>query len=242
MTNGTNFALIASMVALTGTLITLAFTFWFTIALKDRSKSRYDEELRHADISAIRESLESKIAKMNATLLATEERWRDVNHLIIEGQNLQFEAPVSGPIPNSPFLRNLGFKGPNISINPRQVFVLTPFNSDEDDTYQTIKAACSAAKLSCMRGDEENATGDILRHITKKIAQSGLIIANISGRNPNVFYELGIAEAMSKKIIVVDRYSDEVPFNVAARRIVFFRSQDELWSKLDDALTDALIE
>lgn len=231
-----------SIIAAFAALITSVFGFVFSSVLRDRSKSKYDDERRHAEISAMRELLESRISGVNATLVATEERWRDVNNLVIEGQDLDNDRPVSSSIQVTPFLRSIGFRGREIDVNPRQVFVLTPFNSEEEETYQTVKAACAAAKLSCIRGDEDNATGDVLRYITRRIAQSAIIIANISGRNPNVFYELGISESLSKRIIIIDRSGSGVPFNVSSKRIVFFRSQDELWSKFDGALLDALIE
>jgi hypothetical protein len=53
-------------------------------------------------------------------------------------------------------------------------------------------------RLRCIKGDEDYIEGNVLKYIVGKMMSARIIITNINGRNPNVFYELGIAHAIGK--------------------------------------------
>jgi nucleoside 2-deoxyribosyltransferase len=90
------------------------------------------------------------------------------------------------------------------------------------------------------RGDEDNIRTEILSHIVQKIVSARLIIANISSRNPNVMYELGIAHALGKKVIVISSNEDEIPFDFRSRRLLFYKSRNDLISKLKEEIARKL--
>jgi len=83
-----------------------------------------------------------------------------------------------------------------------------------------------------VRGDEEAVSGDLFKHIIQYILRARFIIANIEGRNANVFYELGLAQALDKAVILVSKESSEIPFDVRGNRIVFYQTADELRTRL----------
>jgi len=95
-------------------------------------------------------------------------------------------------------------------------FVLMPFHSDFDNQWKlVIEPAIREAGLSPWRGDDEHlGTNIIMRDITKSIFDARLIIADITGRNPNVMYELGLAHAAKKPVIMVIQEGEDVPFDV----------------------------
>lgn len=85
------------------------------------------------------------------------------------------------------------------------VFVLMPFHDRFEDVYKVgIKPACRDAGAYCERVDEQIFDKDVLEQIYNQIAKADLIVADMTDQNPNVFYEVGYAHALYKKVIFID--------------------------------------
>lgn len=94
-------------------------------------------------------------------------------------------------------------------------FVLMPFTSDFDDVYQIgIKEACDIAGAYCERVDEQIFSERILDRIYNQIAKSDVVIADMTSRNANVFYEVGYAHALGKPTVLLTRNADDIPFDL----------------------------
>src|SRR5881227_359257 len=94
-------------------------------------------------------------------------------------------------------------------------FVLMPFAGEFDDIYNLgIKESCKEAGAYCERVDEQNFEGTILARIYNQIAKADLIIADMTGRNANVFYEVGYAHALNKPTILLTQDSEDIPFDL----------------------------
>jgi hypothetical protein len=94
-------------------------------------------------------------------------------------------------------------------------FVLMPFDSKFDDVYQLgIKEACAKAGAYCERVDEQIYQETILERIYNQIAKADFIVADMTGRNPNVFYEVGYAHALGKPTVLLTQNSDDIPFDL----------------------------
>lgn len=221
---------IAAAVALTGTFVGIIFAFLF----RESKRKRYDEERHRVELEVVRRSLEEQLYRLNERLVASEDRWRDVNHLLISAQRLAPLPEESAPAPRSQFLAKAGVA--QTEVDKTLVFVLTPFHPDYELTYDAIASICQSIGLKCLRGDEEHITGETFPHILRLIAQSRLVVANLDGRNANVFYELGIAHALGKPVLLVASSPKDVPFDVRTTRIVFWQSIQELRQKLRDEL------
>lgn len=90
-----------------------------------------------------------------------------------------------------------------------------PFDESFDDTYQLgIKASCEQTNAYCERVDEQIFQETILDRIYNQIARADLIIADMSGRNPNVFYEVGYAHALNKPTILITKSAADIPFDL----------------------------
>ena len=102
------------------------------------------------------------------------------------------------------------------SFQPKPfVFVLMPFKPEFDDIYRYgIKEACEKAGTYAERVDEQIFQGSILDRIYNQIAKADIIIADMTGRNPNVFYETGYAHALGKPTILLTQHSDDIPFDL----------------------------
>lgn len=94
-------------------------------------------------------------------------------------------------------------------------FILMPFSEDFTDAYKlAIKPACEAAGTHAERVDEQVFHDDILQRIYNQIAKADVIVADMTGRNPNVFYETGYAHALGKSVILLTRKVDDIPFDL----------------------------
>ena len=95
------------------------------------------------------------------------------------------------------------------------VFTLMPFESSFDDIYKLgIKSTCEELDSYCERVDEQIFQGSILDRILNQISKADVVIADMSGRNPNVFFEVGYAKALDKKLILLTSSTDDIPFDL----------------------------
>jgi hypothetical protein len=108
--------------------------------------------------------------------------------------------------------------GGEIEEDPQLVFVLMPFAPEFDQIYQQgIKPAWEELGFRVLRADEEFHVHDIMCHaICQNIQRARFIVADMTGRNPNVFYELGLAHAFGKPVILITPHKDYVPFDLQA--------------------------
>jgi hypothetical protein len=95
------------------------------------------------------------------------------------------------------------------------VFVLMPFAKEYDDVYGlAIQAACTEAGAYAERVDQQIFADSILDRMFNQIAKADLIVADMSERNPNVFYEVGYAHALGKTTILLTRDEADIPFDL----------------------------
>jgi hypothetical protein len=100
-------------------------------------------------------------------------------------------------------------------------FVLMPFAEEFYQVYEEALApAASAAGLRCSHAGEIFDNREIVEDIWESICTSQVIVADVTHRNPNVFYELGICHTLGKEVIVVTQNSEDVPFDIRHRRFI----------------------
>ena len=123
------------------------------------------------------------------------------------------------------------------------VFVLMPFDAVFDDVYALgIKAACAEAGAYCERVDEQLFEGSMLDRIYNQIAKADLIVADMTGRNANVFYEAGYAHALGKRTVLLTQRVDDIPFDLAHYpHIVYEGRITELKAELGRRLAWAIV-
>lgn len=113
-------------------------------------------------------------------------------------------------------------------------FVLMPFSENFNDVYNLgIKPACEEAGFDCERVDQQFFEDRITDKILNQIEEADLIIADMSGRNANVFYEVGYAHALGKRPILVISAEDDIPFHLKDyQHIIYDKSITLLKEKL----------
>lgn len=113
-------------------------------------------------------------------------------------------------------------------------FVLMPFDETFGDTYFLgIKATAEKLGIIAERVDEQVFHREgILQRIYNQIDVADFIIADMTGRNPNVFYEVGYAHAKGKACILLTQDSDDIPFDLKHQRHIIYNSIHDLTQKL----------
>ncbi|MGU7772766.1 hypothetical protein ACV229_21650 [Burkholderia sp. MR1-5-21] len=173
--------------------------------------------------------MERQLMELNTRFASSEGRWREINHLVIAGQNKRDDLSDKKPYAtHSEFLRSHGIEAEDMKVQDDLIFVLTPFHDDFRDDFKAVAEVGRELGFVVNRGDEKASHGDIFPQLLRQIVKARVIVANISGRNPNVFYELGIAHALDKPVILLSHSETEVPFDVQSKRIVFYQSSNDL--------------
>ena len=72
--------------------------------------------------------------------------------------------------------------------------------------------------------------------IWENILRADLIIADLTGRNPNVFYELGYAHALHKNTVLITQSIDDVPFDLRHRQMIKYFATAKGYKDLNESL------
>ena len=112
-----------------------------------------------------------------------------------------------------------------------------PFCDDMEDTFVFgIQGPVNAAGYLCERVDFSTFTGDILARIKSRIETASLIIADLTGANPNVYLEVGYAWGKGRPTLLIAKTSDELKFDVQGQRCLIYKSIRDLATKLETDL------
>lgn len=136
------------------------------------------------------------------------------------------EAPTAAP---SDRIKKLG-KAANVSAND-SCFVMQPFAPPLGDYYEKIyKPAIEKAGLKPVRADADIFhTGKIMDQVWDGINAAKVLVAELTSRNPNVFYELGLAHALKKPVVLVSSREEDVPFDLQHIRVIYYDVTDPFW-------------
>lgn len=128
-----------------------------------------------------------------------------------------------------------------LEIDPNLCFVLMPFRPEFTRIYnEVLQPAISKAGLKPLRADEVFSPTPIVEDVWAHIGKSRLIIADVTDKNPNVFYELGLAHAIGKPVIIITQRKEDVPFDIAYIRYLIYTDNETGWRKLKQNLTKAI--
>ncbi len=121
---------------------------------------------------------------------------------------------------------------------------MMPFAAPLGDYYDKIyKPAIEKAGLRPVRADNEIfGTGKIIDQIWSGINAARVLVAELTSRNPNVFYELGLAHALEKPVVLISSNEGDVPFDLQHIRVIYYDVNDPFWgSKLLDKVAENVL-
>lgn len=128
------------------------------------------------------------------------------------------------------------FEIPNAGMEHDLIAVMMPFNASMSSVYQAIKKSSEDTHYRVLRADDiwENST--IIQDIFSLIYKSSIVIADFTGKNPNVMYETGIAHTLGKLVIPISQSIDDVPFDMRHHRVLTYYPNSEGLDSLSKAL------
>jgi hypothetical protein len=141
-----------------------------------------------------------------------------VDFLRMAEENLQnfppqewvFNYPLSVPPPQ-----------PNA---PRECFVLMPYgNNWYQRVYDTIAKSARSARYTCTVAKDIASSGGIMRQVWNAVRTADAIVADLTGDNPNVLYETGMAHALGKEVVLITQDVNTLPFDLRALRCVQYQ-------------------
>ena len=121
-------------------------------------------------------------------------------------------------------------------IEPELVSVMMPFEANFTPVYESIREAAANAGLRARRADDIWENPAIIQDVVSLIDRSRVVVCDCTGRNPNVFYEAGIAHTLGREVILVTQSEHDIPFDLRHLRYVRYLNNNEGRAALTAAL------
>lgn len=164
------------------------------------------------------------------------ERW-EITFKQIE---FQYFSSEDGLMPESVHgVGESGFVIPHSRLIPQSAFIIMwmdPNRPELEEVHQTILEVCTSAGITAVRADDIQHSDQITEVVLERIRTSEVIIADLTGERPNVYYEVGHAHAIGKKPILVRRKGCVLHFDLAVHNVIEYGSIDELHAILTKRL------
>lgn len=128
------------------------------------------------------------------------------------------------------------------NIEPSLVSAMMPFHPSFDAVYATLQRTAEAAGLRCRRADDIWENPSVIQDVVSLIDRSSIVICDCTGRNPNVFYEIGIAHTLGREVILITQAEADIPFDLRHLRFVPYLNNGEGLNALSTRLQRRLAD
>ncbi len=141
---------------------------------------------------------------------------KDVNlfQILLENQSSIKYSPKIFTLPEAPTLQ------PEISV-------MMPFDSAFDNVYKTLQQTAKSMNLDCIRADDIWEHEAVIQDVVSLICNAKIVVCDCTGRNANVFYEIGIAHALGKDVILITQSKNDIPFDLQHLRYLPYLNNEE---------------
>ena len=130
------------------------------------------------------------------------------------------------------------------NIEPVLVSAMMPFDAEFAAVYHSLKDTAEKVGLRCRRADDLWENPAIIQDVVSLIDRSRVVICDCTGRNPNVFYEIGIAHTLGREVVLITQAENDIPFDLRHLRYVRYLNNAEgrqaLCTALETRLTTLL--
>jgi hypothetical protein len=132
----------------------------------------------------------------------------------------EYDEETEQPIPGTEAL--IPLKKEKSQVDRNIAFVIMPFAKEHDEIYQWIGEAITSSNMKCLRVDKEIFIGGIMDKVRENVIKAGVVIADLTESNLNVYYELGLSHGHSKRVIMLTQNVDNLPFDLKHLRMVIY--------------------
>jgi hypothetical protein len=151
----------------------------------------------------------------------------------ISGEDVSSESTSERKVVFSPNIFNL----PKDNVDPNLVSVMMPFTPSLNPVYGSIQSAAQQQGLVCSRADDIWDHSTVIQDIFSIIFRSFIVVCDFTGKNPNVFYEAGIAHTLGKHVIPITQSEQDIPFDLQHHRYINYLNNTEGLGQLQKSLS-----
>lgn len=120
------------------------------------------------------------------------------------------------------------------------VSIMMPFGAEFNSVYAVLQQSIGAVGMESVRADDIWEHHTIIQDIVNIIARAKIVICDCSGKNPNVFYEAGVAHAIGKEVILLTQSEHDIPFDLRHIRYIKYLPNTEGLGDLSTSLQSRL--
>ncbi|AQG82611.1 hypothetical protein [Spirosoma montaniterrae] len=225
---------------------------WFRIAhltnclelVEDHPRLLRSLDFRDDDYDGNSLQVLSKIIGESNTNLYEIERYVELRKATIRRSDLIAPAFVSTVHTTQPdraitFAPDV-FRIPEKVVERNRLSVMMPFESRFSGTYTAIRNVCSRLGIDCRRADDIWDNSILIQDVFDLIFTSHAVITDFTDRNPNVFYETGVAHTLGKIVIPITQSVGDIPFDLRHHRALTYLPNAEGLAKLETDLEKKL--
>lgn len=180
------------------------------------------------DLKILRKCMEDLLSEFAVNARNTYESSKMMNRLD------EFVKKFGQKLPSSLYERSRIVEKGYIFI----VMAIKEDDPDNIDVHHTIKRVCGEFGLKADRVDDIQFTGQITEKIQGCIEIAEFIIADLTNERPNVYYEIGYADACGKPLLLVAKHGTNVHFDIQGKKVLFYKGIYQLESHLKKFLED----
>ena len=144
-----------------------------------------------------------------------------------DGVRFSLASPAHA-ILTSCLVGNRRWSSDDVYVDEASVFVVMPFGESWSEAVfrHMIEPAAADAGLACLRGDTITRTGDLTQNIWSAILRAGVVVADVSALNANVFYELGLAHAIGRDTFLIRQADARIPADILGAHYIEYEPGD----------------
>ncbi len=154
------------------------------------------------------------------------------------GENISTAPSKGRPIVFTPSV----FEVPDEGVDASLVAVMMPFQPQFEPVFAAIASAAKRSAGRAVRVKDIWEHQTIIQDVFSLIFRAQVVVCDFSGRNPNVFYEAGIAHTLGKIVLPITQSRDDIPFDVQHHRYVHYLNNGEGLEELERALFSKLMD
>jgi hypothetical protein len=113
------------------------------------------------------------------------------------------------------------------AVDASLIAVMMPFAAEFNTVYGALQRAATDSGMQCKRADDIWSNDHIIQDIVDLVCEASVVICDLTGRNPNVFYEMGMAHTLGKDVIIITQSAQDVPFDVQGIRYIKYLANGE---------------
>ncbi|MEK6638687.1 MAG: hypothetical protein AABY88_11445 [Pseudomonadota bacterium] len=119
------------------------------------------------------------------------------------------------------------FEVPEESVDAALVAVMTPFQPQFEPVFLTIRDAALQCDLVAVRAKDIWQHSVVIQDVFSLIFRSQIVVCDFTGKNPNVFYEAGIAHTLGKHVVPITQAEADIPFDLRHHRFLPYLNNEE---------------